>query len=232
MTRIDTALEHRINQLLEMDLPSEEDVAAREEQQREMLAHNKAVRALAADIGDRHRVCKVSGYEVYDDDQKALKDRCVEIGQNIRHYASLGKSLFLYGSPGCGKDHLAIALLKQGVNQGLTCRWVLTQQLYRTLYQSPARGHEEEKSLYWPDIVCLSDPVLEATTEPQRAALFRIVDARMIRGLGTWVTCNIPLRAGEEIKDKAGQLFGEQTLSRLLEHADRFGCTWEDYRTR
>ena len=232
MSSIAPQLKATIDRLMELDLPSEAEVQAEEERRESQAKRAAAVRALSADIGSEYRGCRISNYKIYDDDQRKLRDRAIEIGTSIVAYAQLGKSLFLYGSPGTGKDHIAIALLKHAVNNGLTARWTDCQILYQTIYDSPSQGIAWERSLYWPDIVCLSDPVLEGTTEPNKKCLFRIVNRRMLNGKGTWVTCNIPLGQDDKIRQRAEQLFGEQTLSRLLENADRFGCTWEDFRGR
>ena len=183
---------------------------------------NKQLAKFANDIGPQHREARVNNYQVYDERQNELVRVAFEIGNHIESKARAGKGLFLFGGTGTGKDHICVALMIHATSRMLTCRWVDCQGI---LYPSVLRGESIEGELYTPDIVCLSDPVLEGTTDANRKCLFRIANRRWSAGKSTWVTCNLPAdRRGAE------RLFGDRTLSRLLDRAAQVHCPWDDWR--
>jgi len=217
-----------IARLNDYELEDDEVIAARERDREAAEKRDRCIRQLKIDIGERHKGATIRNFEIYDTRQNDVMSKLIEIGRDIVQFAKRGRSLFLYGPPGTGKDHVVIALLKHAANLGMSCRWVDTQRLYQDVRDNGGWEHQ----LYSPDIVCLSDPVLEATTEANRKCLFRIVNSRYTKGRGTWVTCNIPICSGASALDRARELFGEQTISRLREDCERLYCNWPDYRDR
>ena len=190
---------------------------------KEILRRNDLVKKFAKDVTSRHAKARIRNYQIYDQRQQELKNLCIDVGRRIRAFSDEGRNLFLFGKTGTGKDHVCVALMIHAVNQGISCRWIDCQAV---LFPSVQRGESIESQLSKTQIVCLSDPVVPGTTDANRKCLFRLINRRWSQGLSTWVTCNLT-----ESLSQGPEMFGERTITRLLDRAQKVYCGWDDFRT-
>lgn len=147
------------------------------------------------------------------------------IAENIRE----GRGLILFGPMGTGKDHIAVACLREAAKMGFDV-WVDDGQ---TLYQRFRDGIDADISegsaiakYTTPDVLLLSDPLPMhgIPTDAQRSILWRIVDRRWRDMKPTWVTINV--FTGRE----AAERLGPQLYDRLRDGAVAIQCNWPSYR--
>lgn len=144
-----------------------------------------------AGVGKRHLGCTLDGYE----GKETLVDVC---------YGFLSEpfDLVLSGGPGCGKTHLAVAILRELIVAGILWsgnggRFVPVPELLaeiRASYQGKGPDEKELVKEYStiPYLV-LDDLGAEKTTDWSIATLYLIIDRRHREMLPTIVTTNLTL---------------------------------------
>ena len=199
-------------------------------QERRIASERRAecVTELQGDLGERFYGCRLSNYEVYDDEQRQVWARLKSLAVNVVDHITAGRGLFLYGPSGTGKDHLAVALLHIAAKRGLSARVVNGIRLFddvATAWRDERSESDVVGPLLRPDVLLISDPVLPSgITASNQRTLYRLVSARYDRGRSTWCTLNV---AGA---DQAVELLGRQVYDRLIDNALRLHCNWPSYR--
>lgn len=160
--------------------------------------------------------------------RKVLADLKKFIG-NIQAHVEAGEGLMLYGPKGTGKDHLAIACLREAAKAGFVTHFEDGQSLFqyfRDVIGSDASERDNIAVYTRPDVLLLSDPVpiAGATSDYQRSVLWRIIDRRYRDLKPTWVTMNVA-----DGKDAESKL-GGQIVDRLRDGATVIHCEWPSYR--
>ena len=177
----------------------------------------------------RHAKSTVNNFEVeVHSKAEVVRDRIVKICHEMRQFLIDRKQLFLYGSVGTGKDHLAVACLRQAARCDATVEWAEGLDIYEQIAgaYSLKRSQSDIYAEYVrPQVLVISDPVFAANwSEAKAEALRKLVRKRYDRKKATWVTCNIPKLS------EAESYFGTDTFSRLSERTEFIECRWKDYR--
>jgi DNA replication protein DnaC len=162
-----------------------------------------------------------------------------ELRDYVEHaadYFEAGIGLTLIGTPGTGKTHLTVGLLKQAVAGGYLACFAgvvpLLDRLKATFDGHRASESEQRilRSLIEPDVLVLDDLRVDNLTVWARDRLYAIVGGRWERGLPTLTTSNY---TPEELFHPAGRDrlgLDEGTLSRLIRSALTITIAGEDYR--
>lgn len=210
---------------------SDDELKKRREDDREraFVAHqDECVRKLKRDIGDRYKGENLDSFEVTGPEQKAVVEKLRNIQSRISEFIKKRHQLFLYGSVGCGKDHLIISLLQQAALNGHRVSWKQGTDLYDQLAFARDNNDTQLKiytRLTEPEVLVLSDPVFARNwTAAKSDALAKIVRRRYDRGRLTWITTNL------SSLEQAPKLFFPDVYDRLKENALFVRCNWPSYR--
>ena len=140
------------------------------------------------------------------------------------------KGLFMKGVVGCGKTHIAVAILKEVIAKGFTGLYYNMVDLLsdiRSTYGNNTSISEQEllDEIQAPDLLVLDDLGAEKTTEWVNDRLYLIIHRRYDSGKPILVTTNLGL-------DELAEKVGERTVSRICEMCDMFKSPFpdEDYR--
>ncbi len=132
---------------------------------------------------------------------------------NFKKGAPMG--LFMTGSVGCGKTHMAVAVLQEIIKKGYTGLYYNMVDLLsdiRATYADNANLSEDEllKEITLPDLLVLDDLGAERTSGWVNERLYLIINRRYESGKPVLVTTNLGY---EELAEK----LGKRTVSRLCE---------------
>lgn len=193
------------------------------------LQHAKERRArwqaLVRDRGDRYADCTLASFNCVTAKQKAVVASLRKYCENIAAFIRQGSGLVLFGIPGTGKDHLAMAVCRVAIREGFTVHWVNGMDLFGNMRDAITDREPERKIIQAairPDILYLSDPLpAEGDLEKfQASTLFRIIDARYSRSKPTFVTVNVIN------SDEMGSRMGVPATERLKHGSLCLYCDW------
>lgn len=138
----------------------------------------------ASGIPARHAEATFDGYHASDEPQRKALETCRRFGENFRRARDEGANLLLLGSPGTGKTHLAVAILRTVLASGMTAVYVTEADLLRKLrstYQRDADTREGDAIAAFcaPDLLVIDEcGVAIGNPETRRAMLHDIVNGR------------------------------------------------------
>jgi DNA replication protein DnaC len=148
---------------------------------------------------------------------------------NFKNTNAPPRGLCLEGPVGCGKTHIAVAILKEIIEKGYTGLYYNMVDLLadiRATYDTGAVLSESEiiDEIIEPDLLVLDDLGAERTSGWVNERLYMIINRRYVSCKPVVVTTNLSL---DELTEK----LGERTASRLCEICEWFtGFPDEDYR--
>jgi DNA replication protein DnaC len=216
----------RAERLAELRRQDEEHKRQREAQERDQVVER---------FGKRYRGCNLHNYVVSCPEQQVVMDALGGYVKNFGRHLQRGEGVVLFGPPGTGKDHLAVA----------TCiaiydaypKWDRRHHIaFATgleLYQDVRDNMKLDltewqaiKPLIQAPLLLLSDPLPPRgpLTDWQACVLLQIIDGRYRALSPTIVTLNIANGA------EGDERMGAQTLDRLKDGALSFYCNWPSYR--
>ncbi len=182
-------------------------------------------------LGPRYWRCTLGNYEIYDQRQAAVLDRLRAFAADMPGRLKNGGGLLLLGGIGCGKDHLAAALLKLAiVKHGLTVMWVDGSDLLNQFHEA-VKGDwlpKLQANLDRPSILYVADivPTRGAMTDAGLRRLRDTIDKRYKRTVSTWCSTNLDTRADAEA------ILTKPLLDRLRHNSEQIFCEWQSYRQR
>lgn len=190
---------------------------------------------LASQIGPRYANARLRTWRLHGDaDERQLQAnmlrRIGELLPTLRANPRRAPNLLLFGPPGTGKDHIAVALLRFTVLEGgASAKWVNGLDLLGQV-RDLMGTHDPESGLIAaltaPDILLVSDPLppVGSLTEFQNAFLLRVIDSRYRQCRPTWLTVNVGTKSEMESR------MSLPLVSRLSHGCQAFHFCWSDFR--
>lgn len=136
--------------------------------------------------------------------------------QGILKLADTGCDIVLRGETGCGKTHLAVALMQHAGHGYFTTAPELLLRIRSTFNDGVMRESEDEviNDLCFHELLVLDDLGAEKTTEFAITTLYIIIDRRIRDAKRTIITTNLSLKEIEEKLDAriASRLSGMQNV--------------------
>lgn len=186
-----------------------------------------------ANIPKRYQHCTIDNFKVYNE---SLERAAAQARKLAEEFPAVGRGLFLEGQPGVGKTHLAVAVLRQVMQQaGARGLFYDTRDLLRVIrgtYNSSTHTTELDvlRPVMTADLLVLDDLGAEKTSEWVEETMNLIVNTRYNERRPTIFTSNY-----EDIPDDTDPnslLFriGYRMRSRLHEMCEFVVLDGADYR--
>ncbi len=125
-------------------------------------------------------------------------------------------SVLMYGGTGLGKTHLSLAIASAAVKKGLGVVYGSAQNLMLKLEKERfGRGGdgEAEEALLGCDLLVIDDLGAEFSTQFTVAALYNIINTRLLSGLPTIISTNL---SPEELEEKYTQRIASRIIGNYI----------------
>ena len=146
---------------------------------------------------------------------KGILDKCKAY---VKNSDDKRENLLLWGAPGLGKTFLSTCIAKDFIKKGYSVIYETAYQTFSMLEELKFKRPEENDKLrfkvdklYTCDLLILDDLGSEFSTQYTNAALFDIINSRLITGRRTIINTNLSV---SELEDK----YSERVISRILGH--------------
>ena len=140
---------------------------------------------------------------------KRVYERSVRYAQT---FAPGAKSLLFMGATGLGKTFLSACIAKTVADRGFSVCYVSAEAMFSDFEQQkfrPREGEDLTRKYLGCDLLILDDLGTEMTTQFTIAALYQVVNTRLMEGRATIVSTNLPVGDLE-------RRYSAQIASRLL----------------
>lgn len=182
-----------------------------------------------------HWHCTLGNFDVTSEAQMAVLMRANKIAREMPRFLAERRQLFIWGTCGTGKDHLAVSLLKRAAVAGHSVGWVEGLTFFEEVADAYGRDRSHsEVYARWsaPDVLVISDPVFSENWTPAKQEALRKLVRRREHKL-TWITANVKgVSPNPKSDDSPVHLFGVDTFDRLMERAVVLQCRWPSNRLK
>jgi DNA replication protein DnaC len=195
-------------------------------------------RLAAANIHRRYQHCTLANFEAYNESLK----RAVICAQRVIDGFPAGegadRGLLLKGSPGVGKTHLAVAVLKACIIErgarGLFCTTLDLMAQLRSTYSGDEKATESQvlRAITTADVLVLDELGRERATEWRDEMLHLIVNTRYSERRLTILTTNFEILDDQTDPESLQARVGHRVFSRLHEMCEFVHLDAADYRER
>jgi DNA replication protein DnaC len=172
------------------------------------------------------------GLETY----KAVNEGQKEAMRAARNYCSNFKScrengtcMVFTGTPGTGKTHLALGIVKQVISAGYTCRYTRAFELIeaiRATWRRDSKTTEKQilQAFTEVDLLVLDEVGVQYGTESETVELFKVLDTRYLDVKPSIILTNVS-------RIDLQNYLGARAFDRLKEGGGMFvQFTWESFR--
>lgn len=200
-------------------------------ERRDRLATEERFRRLEeAGIPPRFAEKTLDNYAAESPEQVNALNRCRALVEHVRRHPRNAPCLVLAGLPGNGKTHLACGIVRELVGHRTVMRRKMADVIddIRATWSKASKETnvaviERYASL---DLLLIDEVGAGYGSDSERAELFRIIDARYERMLGTVVISNLTL-------DELRAVMGDRVIDRFREDGGKvLGFTGQSHRGR
>lgn len=183
-------------------------------------------------VGARYRGCTLENYQADTGPQQLALENARAYVARIDENVKQGRGALMFGPPGTGKDHLAVAIMRAAVDCGAKVEWTDGSDFYGSVRDNIDGDKTEAaflKRFTSPDMLVISDPlppVGAVNSGFQLSMLFRIIDRRYRDLKATVMTLNVATR--KEAEDR----LSPNIVDRLAHGAMAIHCNWPSYRRK
>ena len=175
----------------------------------------------------RHQSFKTFDLSLYSDEpgeqfgvssrahMKGILDTCLRF---VNNFNKTNQNLLFWGAPGLGKTFLSTCIAKELIKKGYSVIYETAYQTFSMLEELKFRRTDDRDQLkfkvdklYTCDLLILDDLGSEFSTQYTNAALFDILNSRLISGKKTVINTNLSVA---ELEEK----YSERVVSRILGH--------------
>lgn len=158
-----------------------------------------------AQIPRRYEKCIIDNFEIRPEQKKAVRGVQQYIDEIDKYYQE-GQGLVLYGAPGTGKTHLAVAVLIAALHRGYTGVFQNALELMYLINATYQDTEHTEKDVFdglrSTDFLVLDDVGKGKWSETVEGRIYTLINARYSEMLPTIVTTNLSVQG---LRDFAGQ---------------------------
>ena len=136
----------------------------------------------------------------------------------VDNFEKLNNNLLFWGAPGLGKTFLSTCIAKELIKKGYSVIYETAYQTFSMLEELKFKRNDDAdklkfktEKLYTCDLLILDDLGSEFSTQYTNAALFDILNSRLISGKKTVINTNLSMA---ELEKK----YSERVVSRILGH--------------
>jgi DNA replication protein DnaC len=195
--------------------------------------------SILSDAGRRFKNASFDNYNTPRGEQRRVVERLQQIAADSKQLLDAGTNVLLYGTPGTGKDHLMVALLRETIEQlahwkfkgesSMYTSWnpVLWTTGYTLIRKVNEKKSDWRKLAQQKTLLVVSDLVASGCDPAvwDLNGLHDFIDERWRNKSSIWATVNC--KAVTELKSR----FSAQIASRLLNCAITVPFFWPDYRS-
>lgn len=185
-------------------------------------------------IGERFANRTFENYRINNPEQKKAYERALKYAQNFSQYRKKGKGLFLTGTPGTGKTHLAAAIANALLKNMTSAMFGTATTLLGRIRQSYGEDSVDSEArvldkLTRVDLLVIDDLGKEYVKRGAdgwswvHEKLYEVINRRYEDYKPIIVTTNLSIEALEKKTDPA-------IVSRIIETCSGIKCNWNDYR--
>lgn len=215
-------------------LREEIEKAKIELQHQESRLKNQKIGVLLSDlrIPERFSNCTLDNYEITSPDAERCLKVCKAYASKWPERLKQGGGLVMCGKPGTGKNHLALAIAKQVINEHQNSALFTTAlriaRLFKSTWSKSSEMTESDAiSIYTdPDLLIIDEVGVQFGSDTEKLILFEIINTRYERMRPTILISN-------QSREELAAFIGERVIDRMN---DGGGCTlaftWDSYRSR
>lgn len=191
-----------------------------------------------AGIPPRYRHCTLEDFDPqpYTGSPESLTWALIKARRFVENYPADRTGLLLIGPCGVGKTHLAVAILRQLIEQrGVAGRFADYRELLKGMQATYDPGNSQSEAAFLrpyleAEVLVLDDLGVGRATEWAMETLHYLLNSRYSNERTTVLTTN--LDDGDPTRKELTTAVGERLRSRLFEMCQTVAITGDDYRRR
>ena len=216
----------------------DDEQAEKEKKERlEVLENKYRLRVKHSKIGKLHQSCRLNNYVCSTQKQKSAVDKAANYILNFASLKKEGRGLFIEGTSGTGKTHIAAAISMELLKQGYSVIMQTQNDILATIktaYDNYSDYSEDELSGRYKrvSLLVIDDLGKYPATVWGMATLYDIINYRYEEQLPTIITTNYN---EDDLIKRLTTADGDSIsittiISRLRQTTDVITMAWDDYR--
>jgi DNA replication protein DnaC len=188
-----------------------------------------SLRCKEAEIPARFTECSLDNFVAGVQKQRHVLQAAKDYASAFEGVLADGRCLVLSGTPGSGKTHLAVAVLRAAMAKGATGRYATVMGMLGRIKATYGKDPDETErqavdAFVSPDLLVLDEVARQTDSSYEHMQVFHALNARYNEGKPTVLVSNL---SGRELRG----FLGEAVWDRLRENGGQvLACDWESHR--